>query len=109
MSFGMRIWGSDGALQLDESSFTMRVVLSAVVLRTEFPKGQSFQVFSVPGVTPENTVAIVVPIGSYSSTATQFETEVLTDSVRVYNYLRGFAGTNTSSATSMRLLVIRYQ
>jgi len=109
MSFGMRIWGADGALQIDETSFTMRVVLSVVVLNSGFPTRQSYQTFSVPGITTSNAIAVVIPIDAYTSTATQFETELLSDSVRVYNYLRGYAGTNISNATSMRLLVIRFQ
>lgn len=109
MSDGIWVWGADGALQIDPTSFTMRVVLSVEVLRSSFPAGQSYQTFSVPGVTTGNAVAVVIPVASYGSTTTQYETEVLTDSVRVYNYLRGYAGTNVSNATSMRLLVIRFQ
>ncbi|WP_245217781.1 hypothetical protein [Pseudomonas eucalypticola] len=109
MSYGMRIWGADGALQIDETSFTMRVVLSVEVLRSAFPAGQSYQTFSVPGITTANAVATVVPIGTYANYITQFETEVLADSVRVYNYIRGYAGTFTSTATSMRLIVIRFK
>lgn len=109
MSFGMRIWGADGGLQLDETSFTIRVVLSEVVLNSEFPAGQSYQTFSVPGISAANSAAIVVPIGTYQDYVTQFETEVLTDSVRVYNYIRGYAGTFKSTAASMRLLVMRFQ
>ncbi|WP_260455488.1 hypothetical protein [Pseudomonas baetica] len=105
MSYGARVWGPDGALQLDENSFTMRVVLSTLV---SVSGGQTYQQFSVPGITPANGVAIVLPVGTYSDTTTQYETEVINDAVRVYNYVRGYAGTYVSTAGTMRLLVIRF-
>lgn len=106
MSYGLRIWGADGALQIDENSFTIRVVLSTTVT---FPNGaRSSQDFSVPGITPSNGTATVIPIGAYGN-VTQFETEVLNGVVRVYNWNRGFpAGTWTATAGTMRLLVIRF-
>ncbi|MDH0749537.1 hypothetical protein N5D61_24740 [Pseudomonas sp. GD03842] len=106
----MRIWGADGALQLDENSFTMRVVFSALVSFNSNPSSpKSSQDFSVPGLTPSNGTAFVVPVADYGSTITQFETEVLNGVVRVYNWNRGFsAGTWTSSAGTMRLIVIRF-
>lgn len=105
MSFGMRIWGGDGALQIDENSFTIRVVLSTLV---SVSGGQTYQEFSVPGITPSNAVAVVVPIAGYSDSATQYETEVINGGVRVYNYIRGYVGTFTSTAGTMRLLVMRF-
>ncbi|MCW0921437.1 hypothetical protein OK411_13700 [Pseudomonas sp. RG1] len=102
----MRIWGADGALQLDENSFTIRVVLSVQV---NFALGASkgTQDFAVPGVGPGNGTAIVVPIGSYPQTQMQFETEMLDGVVRVYNYTRTYAASTTSSGT-MRLIVMRW-
>ncbi|VVO68625.1 hypothetical protein PS865_01202 [Pseudomonas fluorescens] len=106
MSYGMRIWGADGALQLDENSFTIRVVLSVQVT---FALGSSkgTQDFAVPGVGPGNGTAIVVPIGAYSELQMQFETEMLEGVVRVYNYTRTYAASTTSSGT-MRLIVMRW-
>lgn len=107
MSFGMRIWGADGALQMDENAFTMRVVLSLQV--TVPGPAQTFQDFAVPGITPANGAAIVLPITGYDTTRnSQYETEVLNDVVRVYNYVRGFAGRYVSNASAMRLLVMRF-
>ncbi|PYC06943.1 hypothetical protein DMX04_00645 [Pseudomonas koreensis] len=102
----MRIWGADGALQLDENSFTIRVVLSVQVT---FALGASkgTQDFAVPGAGPGNGTAIVVPIGSYPQTQMQFETEMLDGVVRVYNYTRTYAASTTSSGT-MRLIVMRW-
>lgn len=104
MSFGMRIWGADGALQLDENSFTIRVVLSTLVT---FAPAKSSQDFAVPGVGPGNGAAIVVPTGAYSSAALQFETELLDGIARVYNHTRTFAASTVASGT-MRLIVMRF-
>ncbi|MGF0237592.1 hypothetical protein ACQR3P_01715 [Rhodococcus sp. IEGM1300] len=106
MAYGMRVWGGDGALQIDENSFTMRVVLSTIVT---FPTaGKTTQDFSAPGSDASNSVAIVVPVGPYNeSSARQFETEMLSGVARVYNYTRTFAASLATSGT-MRLMVIRF-
>lgn len=106
MSFGIRIWGADSALQMDENSFTMRVVLSTLVT---FPNTtKAIQSFSVPGCTSDNSVAIVIPNGSYNqSTSFQFETEMVSGEARVYNYTRTFEASLSASGT-MRLMVIRF-
>lgn len=106
MSFGARIWNASGVLVMDENSFTMRVVLSQLVSISQ--ASQTFQTFSVPGLTAANGAAIVVPVGAYSSTDTQYETEVINDAVRVYNYIRGFTGTFKSTIGTMRLIVMRF-
>jgi hypothetical protein len=108
MSFGMRIWGADGTLQLDENSFTMRVVLSTTVTIAS-TSGKVMQSFSVPGCTASNSVAIVVPNGTYTnSLSTQYETEMVTDAANVYNYNRGFDAGLVANVSSMRLYVMRF-
>lgn len=105
MAYGMRVWGADGALQLDENSFTVRVALSTLVT---FPiGGKANQDFSVPGVGPSNGSAIVVPVGAYSDSQMQFETELIDNVARVYNHTRGFAASTVASGT-MRLIVMRW-
>jgi hypothetical protein len=106
MSFGMKIWGADGALQMDENAFTMRVVMSTLVT---FPAaGKANQDFSVPGSDATNSVAIVIPVGPYDEgSARQFETEMLSGVARVYNHTRTFAASLSTSGT-MRLMVIRF-
>ncbi len=106
MSFGMKIWGADGGLQMDENAFTMRVVMSALVT---FPTtNKSNQDFSVPGCDASNSVAVVIPTGPYNeSLAYQFETEMLSGVARVYNHTRTFATSQSTSGT-MRLMVIRF-
>lgn len=105
-SYGVRIWGADGVLQLDENSFTIRVALSMLVT---FPVGGSKanQDFAVPGVGPGNGTAIVVPVGAYSDSQLQFETELLDGVARVYNHTRTFAASTTANGT-MRLIVMRF-
>ena len=103
----MRIWGADGALQLDENSFTCRVVLSVVVAFPPPAGVKSYQDFSVPGCNASNSIAVMVPIGPYTDNDLQLETEMLTDVARVYNYCRTYASSN-SVANTMRLNVIRF-
>jgi hypothetical protein len=104
MSFGLRIWGGDGALQLDENSFTIRVVLSTLVT---FSGGKSSQDFSVPGVDSANGVVLVIPNGPYDEQQRQFETEMLSGVARVYNHTRGYAASLIAGGT-MRLIVMRF-
>ncbi|MBN3966322.1 hypothetical protein IMW75_13680 [Pseudomonas gregormendelii] len=102
----MRMWGADGALQMDENSFTMRVVMSTVV--TFATNNKANQDFSVPGSDASNSVAIVIPMGPYNeATSYQFETEMLSGVARVYNYTRTYAASLSTSGT-MRLMVIRF-
>lgn len=107
MAYGMRTWGPDGAPQIDENSFTMRVVLSTVVsFAVGAAKGN--QDFAVPGSDASNSVAIVVPVGAYDGAgARQFETEMLAGVARVYNHTRTYAASLIASGT-MRLMVIRF-
>lgn len=107
MSYGMRTWGSGGALELDENSFTCRVALSVVVTFPAPVTTKYFQDFSVPGCNATNSVAVVVPVGAYDEFSIQLETEMLTDVARVYNYCRTFAASN-AVANTMRLNVIRF-
>lgn len=106
MPYGMRIWGPDGTLQLDENSFTLRVVLSQVVT---FTGTRQVQTFSVPGCGPDNASAVVIPIGNYGRNDFQFEVALGSGVVEVANWMRNWSpGTYTASG-SMRLLVMRFR
>ncbi|SDR03946.1 hypothetical protein SAMN05216597_2071 [Pseudomonas cannabina] len=105
MSYGMRVWGADAALQLDENSFTIRVVLSTLVTFSGTTK--TSQDFAVPGVGPGNGVAIVIPAGVYDGNQRQHETELVDGIARVYNHTRTY-GSSTVSNGTMRLLVMRF-
>ncbi|MGH8346723.1 MAG: hypothetical protein ACRES5_09185 [Pseudomonas sp.] len=107
MSYGMRIWGADGALQIDENSFTMRVVYSGLVTGSS---ATTYQTISVPGLTPENGAAFVVPVGTYNvNLDKQLETEVVVGGVRVYSYIRGREQYSNKTGVTMRLIVIRFK
>ncbi|POP64714.1 hypothetical protein [Pseudomonas syringae] len=101
----MMVWGADGALQLDENSFTIRVVLSTLVTFSGTTK--TSQDFVVPGVGPGNGVAIVIPAGAYDGNQRQHETELVDGIARVYNHTRTY-GSSTVSNGTMRLLVMRF-
>ena len=104
MAYGMRVWGADGALQLHENSFTVRVILSTPVT---FVNAKSSQDFPVPGVGPANGAAIVIPLGEYNASQKQFETEMLDGVARVYNHTRDYAASTVATGT-MLLIVMRF-
>lgn len=106
MSYGMRIWGEDGQLQIDEGSFTLRVVLSQVVT---FGAHREVRAFPVPGCHPGNAVAIVIPLGPYDHAhARQFETQMNHEQAEVANYMRYWGEGPHTASGSMRLLVMRF-
>lgn len=104
----MRVWGADGALQLDENSFTMRIAATYLVTFTGTAK-QS-QTFSAPGCTTANAVAILLPINSYDEYARQHEASLQDNgTVVVYNYMTGNSAVNNVSSGTMRLMVVRFK
>jgi hypothetical protein len=107
MAYGMRIWGADGALQLGENSFTMRIAASFLV--TFSGAAKQVQSFSAPGCTTANSVAVLLPIAVYDANARQHEAAV-TDSgtVNVYNYMTGNSAVTNVSSGTMRLIVVRF-
>jgi hypothetical protein len=107
MAYGMRIWGADGALQMDENSFTMRVVFSTLVTFSGTTK--QTQSFSVPGCNTANSVALLVPNGAYDQSARQHEASTGNDVVNVYNYVTGSSTIAETSKGTMRLLVVRFK
>lgn len=106
MSYGLEIRDENGNVTLDPSSFTMRVVYSGVVTGSN---AATYQTISVPGLTPTNGTAFVVPIGNYNvSVDMQLETEVINGAVRVYSYIRGREQYSSTTSSTMRLIVIRF-
>jgi hypothetical protein len=108
MSYGLRIWGEDGSLQMDETSFTMRIVLSTLVTFSYSSAG--YADFATPGCDASNTVAVVIPIGSYSDTdgVIQFEPQILSGVVRVWRGHRTAVNGRYGSGTQ-RLIVARFR
>jgi len=113
MSFGMRTWGTSGNLELDENSFTVRVIYSALV-----PRSQGYYVdIPVPGVDPDTCSAIIVPAGPYPQDqnaqnlyAVQFEPQMFVGTVRVWFTNRNSVPYQPSSGlATQRLLVMRYK
>lgn len=104
MSYGVRMWGADGALQFDTGTATWRIVHSQLV---SFTPGKQTQQFVLPGCTPANTVALVLPIAVPTDSDRQLETEVGSGIVYVRNFINGYAG-EFFSITTMRLLVMRW-
>ena len=109
MNFGMRIWGEDGTLQLDENSFTVRVAHSSLVPKTA---GRYVDI-PVAEVNPENYSAVCVPVVPYSTTA-QSLTAISFTPVIYVGYVRVFFGspaatTGPTGITTQRLLVMRYR
>jgi len=106
--YGLATWDENGVQQIGPASFTLRTVFSTLVT---FPAGGVSQTFSVPGVNPQNCIAVVVPIGPYTTDQhimVQYEPEILTDQIRVWSGHRtafeGQFGTGTQ-----RLIVSRFK
>ena len=108
MSFGIRIWGEDGALQLDENSFTVRVVYSGLVPRSG--SGRSVDIV-VPGVVPLNHSAVCVPVSGYPTDAQFYSAIGFTASIGA-GFVRVYFGNPNSGpvgTTTQRLIVTRYR
>lgn len=110
MSSGMRIWGPSANLQIDENSFTVRVIYSALVTNS----GRSIYI-PIAGVTPETCTAICLPNGYWSSSSTsqdatvsQFDAQVLNGGVTVWFCNRNMP-TGRVGVSTQRLLVMRYR
>lgn len=115
MSFGMRIWGATGALELDENSFTVRVVYSGLVSRGP-PNGSGARntVISIPGVRPATHSAVCIPVGAYpqdpsaqNSYAVQFEPQVIDDGVIVWFGNRAHPSAWPVALGTQRVLVMK--
>ncbi len=111
MSYGVRVWGPTGLLELDENSFTVRIVYSEIV-QSGGGQGRS-RFIAIAGVSPATHSAVCVPIAAYDTTAQsnyaiQYTPLVSNGGVTVYY---GFPGTNTGpiGLSPQRLLVTRYR
>jgi hypothetical protein len=67
MSFGMRIWGPTGFLEMDENSFTVRIVYSSVVQKVAGENRTRW--ISIPGVSPSTHSAVCFPVAAYDTSA----------------------------------------
>lgn len=115
MNFGARVWGPTGLLELDETSFTVRVIHSSLVTR---PAGTSFSDIAVPGCDPATCNAVCVPISEYPADASaqnlyaiQYEPQVMSNAVRVWYVARGIDPSSPPAPglATQRLLVMKYK
>lgn len=113
MTYGMRTKGPSGNLELDENSFTVRVIYSALV-----PRSTGYFVdIPVAGADPATCQSIIVPAGPYPQDpnaqnlyAVQFEPQTLMGVVRVWFTNRNITGNQPSAGlATQRLLVMRYR
>lgn len=109
MAFGMRIWGDDGSLQLDENSFTVRVLHSELIPKT----GGRYVDITIPGVTPTRDSAVCIPVVPYLTSGQQLSAIAFTPYV-YEGYVRVFFGspaatTGPTGTTTQRLIVMRYK
>lgn len=108
MSYGIRVWGAAGALELDENSFTVRVVYSAIVIGSGSTRSSSF---SIPGVDTSTHSAVCIPVGPYDTTAQSITaiqyTPIVGNGVVTVYYGSPAANTGPTGRSPQRLLVLR--
>lgn len=112
MSYGIRVWGPTALLELDENSFTVRVVYSEIV-QAGVPAPGRTRYISIPGISAATHSAVCIPVAAYdtsgqSAYAIQYTPVVGNDGVVVY-----FGNPARSSGplglAPQRLLVMRYR
>lgn len=116
MSYGIRIFDQAGNLQLDESSFTVRIIHSSLITKSPPNISGPENVFvAVSGVDPSTHNAVCIPVGAYpkdpnaqDSYAVQFEPQVVVGGVYVWFRNRSQPG-STMGLGTQRLLVMRYR
>lgn len=109
MSSGIRIWGAAGNLELDENSFTVRVVYSALIPYS----GGRFINISIPEVESTNYTAVCVPVVPYSTDAQSISAIAFSAVISngVVSVFFGNPSTNTGPVgiTTQRLIVMRWR
>ena len=110
MIYGMRTLGPGNVPELDESSFTMRIVYTAVLYPGTWGTAKYADI-AVAGITPVNASAFcVLAQAAYPLNDKQLEPEILNGMVRVWRTLRGDPwGNSGKSSTVMRLFVVRFK
>lgn len=111
MNNGMRVKGSDGQVQLDDSAFTCRIVYAETVSPNTWAPGTSYIDVPIADITPQNSIAFCVPLGpiNYNSDR-QLEPEVINGAARVWRRMKGYTTTASwISLTAMTLVVVRFK
>jgi len=112
MISGNRVWGPTGLLELDENSFTVRVVYSAIVQR--IPGEDRTRYLSIPGVDPGTHSAVCIPVAAYDTSAQnpasiQYTPVVGVGGVVIYFGHPNGAGGSPMGTSPQRLLVMRFR
>lgn len=113
MSFGMRIWGPTGFLELDENSFTVRVVYSVLVQRASGEARTRF--IAISGIDPSTHSAVCIPVDNYGTDGTdqrniQYTPIVSNGGVTLYFGQPGAPeGAPMGVLRTQRLIVMRYR
>lgn len=112
MSAGLRVWGPTGLLELDETSFTVRVIYSSIV-KVGVPAPGRTRYISIPGIDPSTHSAVCIPVAAYdtfaqSAAAIQYTPIVSAGGVTVY-FGSPAASTGPIGLSEQRLLVMRYR
>lgn len=113
MSSGMRIWGPTGSLELDENSFTVRVIHSEIVQAGQPAPGYT-RYISIPGVDPSTHSAVCVPVANYDTGATsmyaiQYTPILSAGGVTIYFGQPGAPSGSSLGLAPQRLIVMRYR
>lgn len=111
MSYGFRVWGPTGLLELDETSFTVGVIYSGIV---QSGSGQGRSMFiPIAGISSSTHSAVCVPVAAYATNAQnyasiQYTPVVSSGGVTIYF---GCPATQTGPLgnSPQRLLVMRYR
>lgn len=109
MIYGLRTKSATGVVELDENSFTVRIVYSALIPRS----AGRFVDISIPEVEPEKYSAVCVPVAPYNTSGQSWDAicfipEVTPGNVRVWFGNRQSNDGPLGTATQ-RLLVMRYK
>ena len=109
MSSGIRIWGPTGILQLDDNSFTVRVVYSALVTSAGIARNTYIP---IPDVATATHVGVCLPNEpwrfSQDPRNSQFDVQVMSGGVTVWFGNRNMPNGKIGRSTQ-RLLVFRYR
>ncbi|MGC5702951.1 hypothetical protein J4P02_22350 [Pseudomonas sp. NFXW11] len=112
MSYGLRMWGADGTLQFDTSTSTYRIIINEVVDSSGWPANYT-KVYKVPGCSPDNSVAMVIPLTNIPQDFDVPQNRQLESSMGVGEaYVRNFISGETVGSRStaiMRFIVMRYK
>lgn len=112
MAYGVRVWGPTGLLELDENSFTVRIVYSEIVQAGVPSPGRS-RFISIPEIDPSTHSAVCIPVAAYDTTAQsiysiQYTPIISAGGVTIY-FGSPAANTGPIGLSPQRLLVMRYR